>query len=121
MHLPHRSEAGDPLVGGLIPEGASLADLQRYIASLESRRGWDSADAERCCFLLGEEVGELFGAVRRHPSAARTDPEGATRAVAHELVDVLNYLLAIANRYDVDLHAAFAEKNAINEQRVWPT
>lgn len=107
-------------MGGLTPEGSTLADLQRYIASLEARRGWDAADAERCCFLMGEEVGELFGAVRRHGAAARTDSEGATRAVAHELVDVLNYLLAIANRFHIDLHAAFVEKNALNEQRVWP-
>jgi NTP pyrophosphatase (non-canonical NTP hydrolase) len=32
---------------------------------------------------------------------------------------VLNYLLAIANRYDIDLEAAFREKNDHNQRRSW--
>ena len=36
-----------------------------------------------------------------------------------EIVDVLNYLLAIANRLDIDVEAAFREKNARNLERTW--
>ena len=39
--------------------------------------------------------------------------------VAHEIVDALNYLLAIANRLDIDVEAAFREKNALNQTRTW--
>ncbi|MEZ4435681.1 MAG: hypothetical protein R3F65_25060 [bacterium] len=39
--------------------------------------------------------------------------------VAEELVDVLNYLLAIANRLDIDVEAAFRRKNEANLDRTW--
>lgn len=99
----------------------SLARCQAYIAWLEEQKGWDTASLERCCFLMGEEMGEVFGAVRRHDQRAAMDPDGARRAVAHELVDVMNYLLAIANRLEIDLESAFREKNTLNEARTWGT
>lgn len=101
-----------------LPDHASLADLQSWIDDLERARGWRDADPARCCFLMGEEVGEVFAAVRRaepHP-----DTDEARAAVGEELVDVLNYLLAIANRYGIDLETAFREKNAHNLKRTWP-
>ena len=99
-----------------LPSEPTLADLAAYIERLEARKGWSSATVERKCFLLGEEVGELFKAVRvhqKHPSDA------AVEAVSYEIVDVLNYLLAIANRLDMDLEAAFRGKNSQNETRTW--
>ena len=33
--------------------------------------------------------------------------------------DVLNYLLAIANRLDIDVEEAFRRKNAANQRRSW--
>ncbi len=96
-----------------LPAGAAMADYQRYIHQLEASKGWLSADLVRNCFLMGEEVGELFAAVRR------VEEDGAER-VGEEIVDVLNYLLAIANRLDIDLEAAFRTKNARNQTRSWP-
>ena len=94
-------------------EGASLAEVQAYVHDLEALHGWLDADLVRNCFLMGEEVGELFGAVRRlERGASRED-------VAEELVDVLNFLCAIANRLDIDLEEAFRAKNARNQQRSW--
>lgn len=98
-----------------LPADAGLADLQAYVYALEARHGWLDADPARCCFLMGEEVGELFAAVRRRERASAAPPD----AVAEELVDVLNYLLAIANRLDIDLDAAFRVKNRRNEHRSW--
>ena len=49
-------------------------------------------------------------------------PEEQAARVAHvgeELVDVLNYLLAIANRLDIDVEAAFRAKNERNQGRTW--
>jgi NTP pyrophosphatase (non-canonical NTP hydrolase) len=66
---------------------------------------------------MGEEVGELFKAVRRYErifeQAGRDDSSTEARRaeVADELVDVLNYLLAVANRLDIDVEAAFRKKN----------
>lgn len=101
-----------------LPDQPDLAALQRYVDALERARGWRDADLVRCCFLLGEEVGELFAAVRR---LERDGPDPARRdAVGEELVDCLNYLLAIATRTGVDLEQAFRAKNARNETRSWP-
>jgi NTP pyrophosphatase (non-canonical NTP hydrolase) len=100
-----------------LPERAAMPDYQRYIHDLESLHGWLQQDLVHNCFRMGEEVGELFKAVRQYekaPAEARTREH-----VGEELVDVLNYLLAIANRAGVDLEQAFRQKNARNQQRTW--
>ncbi len=107
-----------------LPQQASVADLQRYVHELEASKGWLEADLARNCFLMGEEVGELFAAVRKLEPLLHPDPEapGRREAVEHvgeELVDVMNYLLAIANRLDLDLEACFRAKNARNQHRTW--
>jgi NTP pyrophosphatase (non-canonical NTP hydrolase) len=106
-----------------LPEGASMKDYQRYIHELEALHGWLKVDLVHNCFLMGEEVGEVFKAVRRYnklfDEGQGTPPEAARAQLAEELVDVFNYLLAIANRVDVDLEQAFREKNARNQQRTW--
>lgn len=105
-----------------LPEGAPLAEYQAYVRALEALHGWLDADAARNCFLMGEEVGELFAAVRRLERVPADDPARAAgvAAVGEEIVDVLNYLLAIANRLDVDVEQAFRAKNARNQTRTWP-
>jgi NTP pyrophosphatase (non-canonical NTP hydrolase) len=109
-----------------LAERSDMAGYQRYIQQLEEFHGWLDVDLVHNCFLMGEEVGELFKAIRRYqeyydekgaPSAP--DREGRCQAVAEELVDVFNYLLALANRLDIDLEQAFRAKNARNQQRVW--
>ena len=87
-----------------LPEDASMKTYQRYVHDLESMHGWLDVDLVHNCFLMGEEVGELFKAVRRYEKLFdQSEAAPATLAerktdVAHELVDVLNYLLAIAHR-----------------------
>lgn len=105
-----------------LPADAPMAEYQRYIHALEDLHGWLDADLARNCFLMGEEVGELFRAVRRIEGVL--DSTGSVREervanVSEEIVDVLNYLLAIANRLDIDVEQAFREKNAHNQTRVW--
>jgi len=103
----------EPLI---LPPKATLADLQRYVAELEARRGFDSQTIIDKCLLLGEEVGELFKAVRTAEGLKVDVPGGE---VAEELADVLIFLCAIANRSGVDLDAAFRAKEAVNRTRVW--
>lgn len=108
-----------------LPEGAPMREYQRYVHALEAMHGWLDVDLVHNCFLMGEEVGELFKAVRRarrmfEEGGAPTGDASARRdEVADELVDVLNYLLAIANRLDIDLEEAFRRKNAANQARTW--
>lgn len=55
-----------------------------------------------------------------HPGGGRgtpfEDPE-FRRELAHELADILNYLLRLSRSADIDLLAAAREKLALNEQR----
>lgn len=108
-----------------LPPGAPLSAYQRYIHDLEAMHGWLEVDLVHNCFLLGEEVGELFKAIRRYErlfEQAGAEPAGKEAARAHvgeEIVDVLNYLLALANRLDIDVEEAFRDKNAKNQERSW--
>lgn len=98
--------------------GSSLGELQRYVHGCEEQRGFSDQSAIEKCLLLGEETGELFRAVRR-ASGLTTDPHSTQADVGEELADILNYLLAIANRFSVDLDAAFRAKERRNTQRAW--
>lgn len=106
-----------------LPERAAMQEYQKYIHDLEALHGWLKLDLVHNCFLMGEEVGELFKAVRKYnklyDEGPSTPTDKARAHVAEELVDVFNYLLAIANRVGVDLEQAFREKNALNQQRTW--
>lgn len=102
-----------------LSHNAPMSEYQRYIARLEESKGWSSSDLSRNCFLMGEEVGELFAAVRRLEGAAPETRDTCVAQVGEEIVDVMNYLLAIANRLEIDLEAAFREKNRVNQTRTW--
>ncbi|WP_245574465.1 MazG nucleotide pyrophosphohydrolase domain-containing protein [Hugenholtzia roseola] len=103
---------------------ATLTDLQHYIAALCKEKGWDKNSHLEIFLLLSEEVGELANAIRRHTNLHKRAEDGttkeATRALlASELVDVLNYILDLANYFEIDLQKAFIEKNKDNERRNW--
>ena len=106
-----------------LPDDAAMKEYQRYIHELETLHGWLKVDLVHNCFLMGEEMGELFKAVRRYnklfDEGQTTPSEQARSNLAEELVDVFNYLLAISNRVGVDLEQAFREKNEKNQQRTW--
>lgn len=102
-------------------EGASLAELQTYVHQLEAMHDWLHLSVVDNGFLMTEEVGELHRALRDHGRAqARGEQvQPHVEQVADEIVDVLNYLLAQANRLDIDLEAAFRRKNGRNQGRDW--
>ena len=106
-----------------LPERPAMADFQRYVEGLERFHGWLDVDLVHNVFLMTEEVGELAGSVRRYlrlfEQAEAQRRDDARGHVADEIVDVLNYLLAIANRLDIDVEAAFRDKNARNLERRW--
>jgi NTP pyrophosphatase (non-canonical NTP hydrolase) len=97
---------------------SALNDLQRYVAEMEEERGFAHRDVVSQCLLLGEEVGELFKAVRKHEKM-RVGTTSVTGSVDEELADVLIYLCAIANRLGINLDEALRKKEEINETRTW--
>lgn len=97
---------------------SDLDDLQRYVAQMELERGFSHRDVLQQCLLLGEEIGELFKAVRKHQKL-RVGTTSVTGTVDEELADVLIYVCAIANRLGVNLSEAFRRKEELNETRTW--
>ena len=103
-----------------LPDKPRLSDLQSYIAALCKEKGWDNNSKEEIFMLFIEEVGELAKAMR---DAEGLYQEKAKKAppfkLREEFADVLNYLLDLANYFNVDLEQAFREKNKLNEDRDW--
>jgi len=102
----------------ILPPRPTLDDVQHYVADLETERGFADQSARDKCLLFGEELGELFRAVRR-AEGLKVDPNSRAADVADELADCLIYLCAIANRYGVCLETAFRAKEVKNQARTW--
>ena len=96
----------------------TLQAIQQYVKELELERGFDHQTVIEKCLLLGEEVGELFKAVRK-TERIKIDRNSQKHEVSNELADIMIYLCAIANRYNIDLETAFREKEEINKRRNW--
>jgi NTP pyrophosphatase (non-canonical NTP hydrolase) len=96
----------------------TLADIQRYVAEFEQERGFSHQNVLQTCLLLGEEVGELFKAVRKSEGTS-IDPASKTSTIADELADLVVMISAVANRSGVDLERAFRDKEEVNKQRAW--
>jgi NTP pyrophosphatase (non-canonical NTP hydrolase) len=99
-------------------QGASLPQIQDYVAKMEAERDLDKQDLPSQCLKLGEEVGELYRAVRKlqgHPQ----DPSGRIADIGDEAADALILLMSIVNRCGISLEDAFRAKESRNESRVW--
>mgnify|MGYP001559881856 CR=1 FL=1 len=100
------------------PRKSTLDDLQKYVLNMELERGFIEQDAMQKSLLLGEEVGELYKAIRKN-SKMKVDVDSKVGAVDEELADILIYVCAIANRFEIDLEKAFWEKEHRNRTRIW--
>lgn len=96
----------------------NLKDFQEYVSELEIERGFDRQTVIDKCLLLGEEVGELFKAVRKTEGLS-IDSNSTITEIGDELTDIFIYICAIANRKNIDLESAFREKEEKNKKRVW--
>lgn len=96
----------------------TLTDIQNYVKKLEEERGFASQNVIDKCLLMGEEIGELFKAVRK-TEKINIDINSKFTSVSEELADIIIYLCSIANRYDINLEEAFRQKEEINKNRTW--
>ena len=97
---------------------ATLKNLQKYVEQLEKERGFEDDTIIEKCLLLGEELGELFKAIRKSEKIG-IDKSSVSYRIDEELADILIYICAIANRTNVDLETAFREKEQLNKKRKW--
>lgn len=101
-----------------LKENPALKDYQEYVKILEIQRGFANQNALEKCLLLGEEMGELFKAIRKSTNL-KTDINSKIGTINEEIADMLIYLCSIANRYEIDIEKAFREKEEINKKRKW--
>jgi NTP pyrophosphatase (non-canonical NTP hydrolase) len=98
---------------GMVPSIPSLTSFQRYYKRVAHQRGYERETAQNCLLLMVEEVGELAHAIRKREKLVR---HGSARGSgeAHELADVLLYLVHMANILDLDIAQAVKDKEEIN-------
>jgi len=96
-----------------------LKDYQKYVKELEVERGFEKDNIINKCLLLGEEVGELFKAIRKESGSIKVDKKSNFTNVEEELADILIFIFSIANRFNINLEKAFREKEEINKKRSW--
>jgi NTP pyrophosphatase (non-canonical NTP hydrolase) len=101
-----------------LKQNPTLKDFQDYVTQLEKERGFTDQTVLQRSLLLGEEVGELFKAIRKAEKMG-VDQKSMIGSVDEELADVLIFVCSIANRFGIDLEKAFREKEEINKKRTW--
>lgn len=102
-----------------LKENPTLRDIQTYVQEMEIERGFDTTSSNiQTALQLGEEMGELFKAIRK-AEKMRVDATSTFTDVEEEIADILIFTSALANRYNIDLEKAFRDKEEINKQRQW--
>lgn len=101
-----------------LKENPTFMDYQEYVKALEIQRGFASQSALEKCLLLGEEMGELFKAIRK-TKKLKTDINSEIGTINEEIADMLIYICSIANRFEIDIEQAFRKKEEINKNRIW--
>ena len=101
-----------------LKKNPTLNNIQEYVKELEKERGFSKDSTLQKCLLLGEEVGELFKAIRKSVGL-KIDKGSSVTSIEEELADIIIYLSSIANRYNIDLEKAFRNKEEINKKREW--
>jgi len=92
-------------------ENITIRELQEYIKSKDYKPG-----LEHGYFLkLVEEIGELAEVIRKDKRLGNDSDIKGT--IEEELYDVLYYVLALANLYDVDVEKSCLLKEEINKKR----
>jgi NTP pyrophosphatase (non-canonical NTP hydrolase) len=97
----------------------SLDELSARLLAFARRRDWEQFHSPKnLAMALAGEAGELLEHFQWLTEAQSMDLSPEKRQeVAYEMADILNYLLRLAERLDVDLIDAANRKIAINELR----
>ena len=86
---------------------SSLNECKLLTRELCKAKGWDEVSIPHLWMFLVEEIGELASAIRR---ATNQFSDRKKVNVEGEVMDVLSYLLQIADRFDIDLDEAWKKR-----------
>ena len=82
----------------------TLSEMQKDLDDFIKIRGWSGSDVGSLMMNLMGEMGELAEAMNGGKSFDEiASDETMKREVGFEMVDVLNYLMRLANRCEIDL------------------
>ncbi len=101
-----------------LKKDTKLSDFQEYVKEMIKERGFTKNTVLQNSLMLGEEIGELFKAIRKTENM-RTDSNSNIHNIEEEIADVFIYICTIANQYNIDLEKAFRYKEKINNKRIW--
>ena len=98
------------------PPSDSLTELRDLTRRFARERDWEQFHTPKnLAMALSVEVAELVEHFQWLPTGADAELDDAGRTgIRHELADVLLYLVQLADKTGVDLHAAALEKIALN-------
>lgn len=95
-----------------------LTEVQRRVLAFAQERGWEHHHTPKnlVMALTGEvgELNEVFQWLTPEQAEQIMDDPASAQAASDEIVDVLNYALALAARLGIDLDAAIESKLARN-------
>jgi NTP pyrophosphatase (non-canonical NTP hydrolase) len=93
-----------------------LHDLRERTRQFAQARDWEQFHTPKnLAMALSVEVAELAEHFQWLQTGADAElDDGKRTAIRHELADVLLYLVQLADKMQVDLHAAAVEKMALN-------
>jgi NTP pyrophosphatase (non-canonical NTP hydrolase) len=89
----------------------TIAKLQAYI----KEHDYDPAAKQAYFLKLAEEVGELSRAMQKNSTPASETAFKGT--IEEELYDIIYYVLAIANCYDIDVEKWICVKEKLNDEK----
>lgn len=92
-------------------EPFTLQSIQKYIRTYDH----DPENTQHYFMKLVEEVGELSEVIRKNKRLADSGTIKGT--IEEELYDVLYYVLALANLYEIDMEEAMRLKETINREK----
>ena len=101
-----------------LKQNPSLADFQAHIKGVCKERGWDNNSHFVILSGIMEEKTELSEAIDDYYASffdASKNVQKEKESLAGEFSDVFNYLLDVANYFDVDMEKAFRDKFDIKE------
>lgn len=102
-----------------LPDNPTIKQLQEHLDLVCKEKGWDKNSVTQVFLLFAEEIGELAKAIRKHTGFKGEPKPENNDNLEEEFADVLNYLLELANRFDIDLEAVYRKKHKVNETRNW--
>lgn len=103
----------------ILKNNPTLKDIQEYVKELEVERGFQDENVLQKCLLLGEEIGELYKAIRKKDKVTKVDSNSKFSSVDEEFADIIIVMCTIANRLGINLEQAFREKEELNKNRSW--